>query len=64
MRTATISAREVPLMTAALKRRLNREQMLRRALQEGTAVQRAGRWYVLEADRREPREPATLTATG
>lgn len=35
-----------PLAEAALSHQLNREQMLRRAMQEGTAVLDGGRWYV------------------
>ena len=40
---------EVPLMEAARTQRLNREQMLRRALQQGSAIQRDGRWFIQQS---------------
>jgi hypothetical protein len=50
----TTNEKIVPLMQAAAEQKLNREQMLRRALQAGSAVQRAGKWFVVStSDRSE-----------
>lgn len=51
----------LPLMVVAASRRLTREQLLRRALRDGTAVQREGRWYVATS---VPSSKPTARTTG
>jgi hypothetical protein len=52
----TTAERVITLIQAAAQRRLTREQALRRALRDGSAVQIDGKWFV--------REVADVTTNG
>lgn len=59
----TVQEHVTPIMLAAQARRMTREQMLRAALKDGTAVQRDGRWFVVESDNKpSPRAPTGIGA--